>query len=97
LNLKSAAKHLLVLIGINLIVVAVAFHVLGFKIQDLGKPWIVSGDHIWVYTVVQNLQQSNPINIYNNLGWPFIGDMSNWGTISVFEYFYFFIASLLFQ
>ena len=97
MNLKSAAKHLLVLIGINLIVIAIAFHVLGFKIQDLGKPWIISGDHIWVYTVVQNLQQSNPINIYNNLGWPFIGDMSNWGTISVFEYFYFVISSLFFN
>ncbi len=83
--------------GINLIVIAIAFHVLGFNIQDLGKPWIVSGDHIWVYTVVQNLQQSNSINIFNNLGWPFVSDMSNWGTISVFEYLYFILGSLFFN
>jgi hypothetical protein len=97
LNLKLAAKHLSVLAGINLIVIAIAFHVLGFKIQDLGKPWIVSGDHIWVYTVVQNLQQSHSISTFNNLGWPFVGDMSNWGTISVFEYLYFILGSLFFN
>ena len=97
LNLKLAAKYLSVLVGINLIVIAIAFHVLGFKIQDLSKPWIASGDHIWVYTVVQNLQQSHSISTFNNLGWPFVGDMSNWGTISVFEYLYFILGSLFFN
>jgi hypothetical protein len=90
---KTLGSYLL----INLISVLFAFHVLGFSLQNLSKPWISGGDHIWVYTVAQNLIQNHSFNHFSNLGWPFIGDMSNWGTVSLFDYFYFSLSSYFFN
>ena len=93
MKFNKAFKLIGVCLLLNIITVAIAFHVLGFSITDLNSPWTYAGDVMETYTFAQNLQTTNSINQLSQLGWPYIGDRSHWGTVKIFVYSYFLIAS----
>jgi len=93
LNFKKAFKLIGVCLLLNIITVVIAFHVLGFSISDLNSPWTYAGDVTWTYAAAQNLQNAVSINQISQMGWPYISDASNFGTIKIFEYSYFLIAA----
>ena len=90
----TSIKKIAFYVSVNIVSIFFAFYLLNISPFNLNKPWVTSGDHIWVYTVVENIKNSGSITNFSHFGWPFFGDFTSWSGFSPFEYFYFYFTSL---